>query len=247
MVENKKKSNRIGEKHITNEGYEIEIIEHFIVNNYTIQFDDGTIIKNRQWVDIIKGNIKNPNHKSVHGVGYLGVGKYKSKNYPKTHRTWASMLQRCYGVRRQEKSPTYVGCSVDERWHNFQNFAKWHEENYVDGWQLDKDILFKGNKIYSPETCVFIPQSLNTFFTNRKNDRGLCAIGVDFYKRLNKFHAKCNINGKSKNLGYFNTEEEAFQAYKKFKEDLAKETAEDYKYNSRLYKALMEYTVEITD
>jgi len=239
--------NKKGEKYTTNEGYEIEIIEYFNNTNCTIQFEDGLQIKDRQYDSIIKGRIKNPYHKSVLNIGFVGIGVYSSKTHIKIHNTWNSMLKRCYYERYQEKQPTYKGCSVDECWHNFQNFAKWYEENYKEGFQLDKDILVKGNKIYSPKTCCFVPSVINSVFTFRQNYRGKYPIGVS--KSGNKYRAEVNINNKHFSLGIFDTIEEAFYAYKVAKEEYIKELAEKYKnkITKPTYIALINYIVEITD
>src|SRR3972149_480728 len=126
---------RRGEKFITKQGYEIEIIEYFNALNCTVQFDDNIIIKNKTYDNIIKGKIENPNHRTVFGIGYIGFGKYlptyKGKMY-KNYNIWKSMIQRSYCQKTQEKSPSYKVVSVCDDWHNFQNFAAWFEENYVD-------------------------------------------------------------------------------------------------------------------
>lgn len=114
-------------------------------------------------LDVIKlGNIKNPLHPSVEGVGYLGIGEYKANNH-RRYNSWASMLARCYRKRLKEKYPTYIDCSTIEDWHNYQAYAEYYESDRFrqDGWHLDKDLLIKGNKLYSPETCIFLPKELN--------------------------------------------------------------------------------------
>ena len=101
---------------------------------------------------------------SVCGVGFVGNGKYRSRvngKAVKAYRTWGSMIERCYSKKCQAKHPTYIGCSVVEEWHNYQNFAKWFDENYIDGCELDKDIKIKGNKVYSPSTCIFVSMADN--------------------------------------------------------------------------------------
>ena len=118
---------------------------------------------------------------------------------------------------------------------------------------LDKDILFKGNKIYSPDTCVFVPNRINNLFTKRQNDRGEYPIGVYYHK--SKFNPQCSIYAdfnkkyKQKHLGTFDTPEEAFHKYKKFKEQYIKEVAEEYKdlIPTKLYEAMCKYVVEIND
>lgn len=238
---------RTGEKHITNEGYPVEIITYRSKKDCDIKFENGVIVKNREYNDILKGNVKNPYHKSIYRIGYFGIGKYDSKTHLKIYDTWVNMLRRCYYEKYQEKHPTYIGCSVDEYWHNFQVFAKWFDENYKAGYQLDKDILSKGNKIYSPETCCFVPSDINVLFTKRDAYRGKHPIGVS--KAGNKFKSCIRINGKTIGLGYFNTPKEAFQAYKTAKETHIKEVAEIWKPKlaTKTYEALINYQVEITD
>jgi biotin-(acetyl-CoA carboxylase) ligase len=243
------KLNRVGEKYTTNEGYGVEIIEYFDKNNCTIKFDNGITLRNKKFSDIKKGSVKNPLHKSILGIGYIGIGIFKpSKNRKNTKKysDWINLFQRCYG----ENNPSYKGCSVDERWHNFQNFAKWHKNNYREGFEVDKDILVKGNKVYSPETCCFVPFNINVLFTKNNISRGLYPIGVNYDKRGKKFVAQINKGvGNQIHLGYFNTPEEAFQTYKVAKELWIKEVADKWKdlISERVYEAMYNYQVEITD
>ena len=241
---------RVGEKHITNEGCKIKIINYFGWDNCTIQFEDGTILYNISYTKIKSGRIKNPNHKSVFEVGYIGIGEHKpSINRKSTvcYTRWSNMLQRCYYKSTQEKQPAYKDCTVAIEWHNFQNFAKWHEENYVEGWCLDKDILVKGSKIYSSETCCFVPNDINMLFVKCNSSRGEYPIGVS--KEGTKYRALIAKNNKLTHLGLFNTHEEAFQAYKTAKEMYIKEVAENWRnlISEEVHKALINYKVEITD
>jgi len=184
---------------------------------------------------------------SVYGVGYRGIGKYSSSN--KSYKIWQSMLQRCYDPKYHKTKPSYIKCEVHQEWHNFQNFAKWFEKRYTVekmlGWALDKDILIKGNRIYSPEACCLVPLEINSLFIKSGKSRGKYPIGVT--KSGKKFRARF---GKDRDhLGIFNTPEEAFQVYKIAKEIYIKEIA--YKWRSKIteacYSALINYQVEITD
>lgn len=161
------------------------------------------------------------------------------------------MLCRCYSHKYQEKKPTYIGCYVCEEWLSFSNFKEWFDNNYREGYQLDKDILVKGNKIYSPETCCFVPQEINQLLIKCNGSRGQHPLGVSYHSQLNKFQVRMRISNIGKNLGLFNTANEAFQAYKTAKEAHIKEVATEYytkgKINERVYQALMKYEVEITD
>jgi hypothetical protein len=240
-----KVKNRVGEKHITNEGYEIEIVEYKGNRNSTVRFKDGTLVYNKEYADILKGRVKNPYHKSVCGIGYYGEGVYSARdvagNKTRVYNIWIKMLQRCYSEKSFIKHPTYKDVTVCEEWHNFQNFAQWYENNYVEGFELDKDILVKGNKMYSPKTCCFILKEINNVFKGSKQGkftRGVNAAG-------NKFRASYQ----SKHIGSYSTPEQAFQAYKTAKEKHIKEVAEKYKnqITKEVYNALYNYQVEITD
>ena len=129
-------------------------------------------------------------------------------------------------------------------------FKRWYESfNYQD-YHLDKDILVKNNKVYSPDTCCLVPPEINMLFTKRQNDRGKQPIGVCYIKRSGKYSATIH-KLRNVHLGFFDTPEEAFQAYKSAKETYVKELATKYfqegKITQRVYQALMEYQVEITD
>lgn len=188
----------------------------------------------------------------THGVGYLGVGEHKAKvagKMTKKYNTWHNMLRRCYSEKYHSLKPTYKDCLVDERWYNFQTFAKWYEENYVEGYTLDKDILIKGNKVYSPETCCFVPIEINTLFVKGGKIRGLYPIGVRVIG--DKFQSRLSISGKHTHLGTFSTPEEAFESYKVAKEHQIKKLAIEYyslgKIPLKLYKTMYNYKVEIND
>lgn len=247
--------NYVGQKYTTNEGYIAEVIEYVNRSNVTIRLNDGTVLKRR--IDVIKnGQVKNPNHKSIYGVGYIGEGDYTpSKNgvHTQAYRMWKNVLNRCYNEKYLLKRPTYEGCAVCEDWHNFQNFAKWYDDNYYEvenqEMHLDKDIIQKGNKVYNPETSVFVPEHINSLFTKRDRKRGKYPIGVHYTSRGNKFISQCMSDGEKIYLGRYNTPEEAFEKYKIFKEEEIKRVADKYKdfIPTKLYKALYSYKVDIND
>ena len=190
---------------------------------------------------------------SVLGIGYKGDGRFNTSingKHTKIYQSWKGMLQRCYSTKSFKRNPCYVDKKVCEEWHNFQNFAEWMEKNYnpeiMEGWHLDKDILIKGNKIYSPETCCFVPPEINYLFVRNSGDREY-PIGVTY--KENAFRATLNKKDKSYHIGRFKTPEEAFQAYKTAKENYIKEVAEEWKnvIPHFLYTLLINYQVEITD
>lgn len=249
-----KPKNRVGEKYISNEGFDIEIIKYEGCDNCTILFNNEEVRENILYNSVKHGKVKNYIFPQIYGVGYLGRGLYNANHKIANkllYTSWMSTLSRCYGEKSQEKQPTYKGVTVCEEWHNFQNYAKWYEENYnpefMEGWELDKDVLIKGNKIYSPDTCCFIPKEINTLFTKRQNKRGNYPIGV--IKKLNRFQAIMAESNSTVNLGSFKTSEEAFRAYKTAKEDYIKRVADKWKdlIDPRVYEAMYKYEVEITD
>lgn len=189
---------------------------------------------------------------SQKGKKVCGVGVNDVKNATIVcnigYSLWNDVLKRCYSERRHKRMPTYIKCSICDEWKLFSAFNKWFEKNYVEGWHLDKDILVKGNKEYGPNTCRFVPLEINTFFTKRQNDRGKFMIGV-VREINNKYVSAISINGIIKHLGCFNSEIDAFIAYKEAKEAQAKVLADKYKHqlDKRVYEALYNYKVEITD
>ena len=157
------------------------------------------------------------------------------------YRTWKSMLQRCYSTRFQESFPTYKWCSVSEEWLRFSNFKSWMEKQDWEGLQLDKDILFEGNKVYSEETCTFVTKGVNVFTTDRGNGRGEWLIGVCWDKNAGKFKSMCRntFTKKQEYLGLFTCEVEAHQAWLKRKLELAHLLAAEQT-DGRVAKALIE-------
>lgn len=231
---------KVGEIHITTEGYTTTIIKSSGWNDCDIQFENGVILKSRCYQHIKRGNIKNPLHKYLYGVGYMGIGKYSDftdERLKKIRTVWCKMFTRSYCPKYKERQPTYKDCSVDGRWHCFQDFAEWCEENYTEGWHLDKDLLNDDIKIYSPDTCTFVPQVINNLFTNCTTKRdlptGVCKDGLKYRAQINKGSGVIY-------LGVFSTISEASECYTKEKIKWAMELAEKYKdrLDIRVYKKL---------
>ena len=128
--------------------------------------------------------------------------------------TWRDMLRRCYSAEFQDEYPTYRGCCVATEWHLFSTFRTWMESQPWSGLQIDKDVMFPGNKVYGPTTCVFITQTLNKLLLDRAAARGQYPIGVNWHKASGKFVAQCNIKGKRTHLGLFTDANEAHQIYR---------------------------------
>ena len=168
----------------------------------------------------------------------------------KEYTLWHDMLKRCYSIIYQEKYPTYIGCTISDNFKLYSYFFDWCS-NQIGfgniGYCLDKDLLYKGNKTYNENSCVFLPKDLNMLLVKSNATRGLYPIGVS--KEGNRFKVQCRVSGKNNYLGLFDTPELAFNAYKNFKEAHIKELAEKYKdtIDSRAYQALLNYEVSIDD
>ena len=171
----------------------------------------------------------------------------------KEYSLWESMLRRCFSEKEQTHRPTYKGCNVSDNFLSYSFFYDWCQEQIGFGkvdekgrsWCLDKDLLVFGNKLYSETTCVFVPYEINSFFVDRGNDRGEYPLGVSFHKASGRFKTRCWANGKQEYLGLFDTPEEAFAAYKPFKEALCKQLALKWEseIDERLFNAMMKWSV----
>ena len=195
--------------------------------------------------------------KLVYGVGIVGT-KYLTKiNYKhlKEYDAWTNMLKRCFSEKFKSQRPTYKDTTCCNEWLLYENFYEWlHSQENFDKWlngsfTLEKDIIVKGNKIYSPEKCCFVPPEINALFTKRQRLRGTHPIGVTF-DGIAYISTLSTLKG-PKYLGYYHNDKDAFYAYKQAKEQYIKELAESYfkegKITERVYQALMKYEVEITD
>lgn len=161
-------------------------------------------------------------------VGYVdGKQKQKMVWICPFYRVWHSMLNRCYSSKYQESKPTYKGCSVSEEWLTFSNFRAWMVTQDWQGKQLDKDLLFEGNKVYSAEACAFVSHSVNSFTTDSGAARGDWLIGVSWDKGRGKFKSQCcnPLTKRREFLGRFTREQDAYDAWLKRKLELAKELA----------------------
>lgn len=253
-----KRNLRIGEERINNVGSLMKVIQYNNCYDILVRFIEHDCTVRTRWGEFCRGEVKSPYDKSVHNIGYLGEGDYiiwKDGKTTPQYAAWKRILARCYDGKTLERQTTYKGVSVCDEWHNFQNFAKWYDENYyeIEGERmcLDKDILVKGNKVYSPDTCVFVPSCINNMFVKNNARRGKLPIGVhQETKAKHNFIARCNDgNGNYTHIGMFDTPSEAFSAYKDFKEKAIKDVANKYynKIPQKLYNSMIKYIVEIDD
>lgn len=234
---------------------------NFIILNYEnahdveIKFVDTGFVTKTHMSQIKKGKVKDKLLPSVYGVGVIG-DKYPSKlngNWKREYSLWSGMLCRCHSSKLKSRQPSYEKCQTSNNFNSYTYFHEWcHEQaGFNDSsFHLDKDLLIRGNKTYSEDTCVFIPHEINLALIKRDRDRGKYPIGVYYRKRDARFAAQINTNeGMQKNLGYFSNELDAFHAYKQAKESYLKELAEKHKQHIdiRAYDALMSYEITIND
>ena len=178
-------------------------------------------------------------------IGYTdGKLKHKKVWMCPYYQAWMNMLKRCYSKKYQEVQPTYARCNVSDNWHTFSNFRAWMMTQDWEGKQLDKDLLFEGNKVYGAETCVFVTPMVNTFSTDRGAARGEWLIGVYWNKAAEKFLAKCSnpFSGEQEHLGLFTCEQEAHKAWLKRKLELAHELAAEQTDESVSKALILKYT-----
>lgn len=186
----------IGDRFETSNSGWLTVVGYDAWDRVTVEFETTGYVVTTRACRIREGAVKDRLLPSVSGIGFLGVGRHQPSingKGTKPYRTWWSMLGRCYSKEYQEGKPSYIGCTVCPEWHNFQNFAAWFEIHYKEGLHLDKDIRVKGNKVYSPETCMFVTVTENSVKASAKHYRLLSPSGeeVEVYN-LSGF---CRDNG----------------------------------------------------
>ncbi len=238
---------------------DFKVLKYNNNRNVVIQFSKTGYETSVELGNIKKGDVKDPYSPSVFGVGITGtkylitISGVKTREYA----LWKNMLQRCYSDAYRNKHPTYEDCEVSDNFKSYEYFYEWcHKQVGFDNkdWHLDKDLLtkgnIKGNKVYSEDSCVFIPSEINTLLIKRAASRGEHLIGVSWSNTNKAFVARVNKSkGGSEYLGLFKTEIEAYNAYKEAKESFIKEQAEKWKgqIDKRAYEALINYEVSVDD
>ena len=244
----------IGERRVNSLGHWYEIVKYINHEEVEVRFDSGYHATCRM-VGVRSGEIRDFMSPTKERNGVIGVGVYEDTHlkYKREHTMWVSMIRRVDSPKYHSKFPTYIGSSMCDTWRNFQVFAEWcnSQKSFLENpeFVLDKDILVKGNKLYSPTTCTFVPASINSLFTKCDARRGCLPIGVYLANKSVKYASCVSIDGVTKTLGYFTNPEQAFLAYKEAKETIIKQKANKYidRISSECFSAMMNYEVEITD
>ena len=256
----RKKIDRTGEEGYNSFGSKMIISEYRGCMDVDVYFSEyNWTFKHAQYTSFKNKSIKCLYEPRYFGKGYLGEGKYKMSIDGKItdeYNIWYRMIQRCYDPKFHERESTYKDCIVEDYLLNFQHMGEWIEDNYyeVPGevMCLDKDILYKGNKIYSRDTCLLVPQRINNLFIKKQTSRGNLPIGVSENKLRNKYMARMKMSNKPNDyisLGAYDTPVEAFIVYKRYKEEYIKQVADEYKQYipKKIYDAMYKYEIEITD
>ncbi len=237
----------------TNKYGDVEIVEYINSSKVKIRFINTNHIKEEHLSSVRLGCVRDDSIPTTCGVGYIDIeGASIGRNMTKEYQLWNNMVKRCYNEKELSRNPTYKDCHVSEEWMYLSNFKEWcHQQIGFDqvGWHLDKDILSKDNKVYSEDTCVFVPSEINCAVTNNKSVRGQFPQGVIYNCTKTRYRARIQRSNKWESLGTYDTPEEAFYAYKPVKEAYIKSLAEKWKdqIDPRVYDALMNWTIEITD
>lgn len=236
---------------------DIVVVEYQTTEEVTARFVNTGFTVTTSLSNLLRGFVKDRLHPTVYGVGVLGNEKCMENGcHTKEYNLWQSMLQRCYCPLYLKERPTYKDCRVSDDFKYLETFKKWcHSQfnyNEVDDdgirFVLDKDILVKDNKVYSEDTCCFVPREVNLLFVKADKLRGSLPIGVT-KNGYGGYNAQLNCHSKSKSLGQFKTSEEAFAAYKQAKESYIKEVAEKWKgkLTKETYDAMVNYVVGLGD
>ena len=181
----------------------------------------------KEFLEVPAGKESMVRRRPVYGMG-INDADYeisRGNNICPFYRKWVNMLERCYCETYQQKQPTYKGCKVCDEWLIFSNFKAWMKNQDWKDKELDKDILIPGNKIYSSVTCVFVPRRVNGLLVDCGGRRGKFPLGVSFHKYSGRFRAYCNVNGKIKHVGYYDSSEDATDAANIAKSDEIKRVA----------------------
>ena len=256
-----KKTEHLYEEKYNNQGCLMKIVGYNNHSDITVEFqDDYKFRVHTAYGNFVRGWVKNPYAKSVYGVGIIGIKYPRSFNGKNTREydLWKNMLRRSFSEKEKNRAPYYKEVTCCEEWFLFENFYEWvHSQDNFDKWingkrwAVDKDIIVKGNKLYSPELCCLVPQNVNCLLLKRNALRGDLPLGVT--RIGNEFEATCNnpFTGKTEHLGKFETPEEAFHAYKLCRENYIKQVAEIEYNNGNIikpcYEALVNYSISIDD
>ena len=248
-----KKAEYEGKVFKTNNYGDVEVVEYINSSVVKIRFINTNHVKEEYLGSVRSGHVRDDSVPSTCGFGYIDIeGASIGRNMTKEYQLWNNMINRCYNEKGLSSNPSYKDCHVSEEWRYLSNFKDWCHNQIGfnrDGWHLDKDILVKDSKMYSPETCCFVPPEINCALSGNKMVRGSFPQGVIYNCNKTRYRARIQRSNKEESLGTYDTPEEAFLAYKPVKEAHIKVLANKWKdqIDPRVYDALMSWEVNIDD
>ena len=238
----------------TNNYGDVEVTEYIDSHNITVKFLNTGAIKNTTASALTTGILKDSEVHDTHKYGVMDIPKSVGRGgrCDPLYKKWNGMMQRCYNPKNKINNPSYEACTSSETFRHFSKFKSWYYSQIgfdQVGWHLDKDILIKGNKVYSEDTCCILPPEINIALANNKSVRGSFPQGVIYNSTKTRYRARIQRGYKWESLGTYDTPEEAFYAYKPVKEAYIKSLAEKWKdqIDPRVYGSLMNWVIEITD
>lgn len=245
-----------GDRFTNTQGYVAEVTNYIRAKDVYIKFIK-TGYETKVRADHLRdGRFKDKLAPIVYGVGYLGEGNIPSwvnGKVSKVYDSWKKMLQRCYDDKYKDKQPTYKGCTVSQEWHDFSKYALWYYGNHPDInntsgilFQLDKDLLVPGNKIYGEQFCSILPSYINSLLVNCSGGSRQYPLGV--HKEVGgKYVAQISKGRYKVHLGHFETIKDAYNRYKESKESYIKAAAlsslEKGHIPQKIYNSLLSYSL----
>ena len=249
-----KKVEHDGKVYPSNRFGDIKILEYKNNKQVVIMFLNTGFITEESMGVIRSGHIRDNEAFPVYKVGVMDIPNelQKGKPKPREYSIWNGIRQRCYNENNRDNLMSYKGIKMSDNFKLYSYFKEWCHKQIgfnEDGWHLDKDILVKGNKVYSEDTCCFVPPEINCTITNNKSVRGQFPQGVTYNRTKTRYRAKIRRGAKLESLGTYDTPEEAFYAYKPIKEACIKSLAEKWKdkIDPRVYDALVKWEINIDD
>lgn len=249
-----KKAEYEGSVFKTNNYGDVVVLEYNNVSDVIIKFLNTGNIRKTATSELRKGEIRDNEAFPVYNVGVMDIPNElrRCQPNPQEYSIWNGVRQRCYNENNRDKLPYMMDVGMSDNFKLYSYFKEWCHKQIgfnEDNWQLDKDILSKDNKVYSENTCCFVPPEINCAVTNNKSVRGQFPQGVIYNCTKTRYRARIQRGDKWESLGTYDTPEEAFYAYKPVKEAHIKSLANKWKdkIDPRVYEALMNWTIEITD
>ena len=237
---------KVGDTCTTSKCGDLVVTEYFDSLNVTVKFvATGTVVYNRAKHNILRGSVRDNMIAVICGVGVVGHLPAKVDGIvTKPYSMWRNMITRCYG--NNPRWIKYKGCTVADEWLYYPNFHDWYVENFIGGYEIDKDIL-SGTR-YSPETCLMVPHNINILFIAADKSRGKYPVGVSRHARTGSYDANISKYGRSVYIGGYTTPEAAGAAYVVAKELHVKEVAQ-HEYDSgnidkQIYDAMIAWKVK---